>query len=116
AGLARDRFAILAGSCARRSDDTEATWSEAKDGPSIGSSRTSRQQLGGAGDRIGCRDSLLLSSVLADGDRDQIALASGGHTAPRQEVKRRFDPGHISSLDAVARLGEALRRGRGAGR
>jgi len=38
-----------------------------------------------------------LSSGLADGDRDPIAVASGGHTAHRQEVKRRSDPGPISS-------------------
>jgi hypothetical protein len=36
-------------SCARRSDDTDAIWSEASDAPSMGSSCTSRQQLGGAG-------------------------------------------------------------------
>jgi hypothetical protein len=36
-------------SCALRSDDTEAIWSEASDVPSIGSSCASRQQLDGTG-------------------------------------------------------------------
>jgi hypothetical protein len=35
--------------CALRSDDTEASWSEVSDVPSIDSSCTSLQQLGSAG-------------------------------------------------------------------
>jgi hypothetical protein len=44
------RPALSAGGCyARRSDDTEAIWSEASDVPSISSSCTSLQQLGSGG-------------------------------------------------------------------
>ena len=42
-------FVRVMSRCALRSDDTEAIWSEASDVPSMGSSWTSRQQLGGAG-------------------------------------------------------------------
>src|SRR5262249_28098199 len=46
--------------CARRSDDTEATWSGTSVVPSIRSSYTPRQQWGGASGRNECLDPAIL--------------------------------------------------------